>query len=136
MTKQSPKKDRVQDAVRTGPEWIILGVSALVLAPWWVPCSCSRFALRTRPSPPPTRPVRHGRSARQFLVPVDIVNHGDLAAAEVQVIAELTIAGETTTGDQVVDFLGGGERQQLTFVFSDDPADGELVISVTGYAEP
>jgi uncharacterized protein (TIGR02588 family) len=36
----------------------------------------------------------------------------------------------------VVDFLGGGESQKLTFVFSDDPADGELVISVTGYAEP
>jgi uncharacterized protein (TIGR02588 family) len=72
----------------------------------------------------------------QFLVPVEIVNHGDLAAAEVQVVAELTIGGTTTTGDQVVDFLGGGETQQMTFVFADDPADGELVITVTGYADP
>ena len=72
----------------------------------------------------------------QFRVPVDVVNHGDLAAAEVQVMAELTIDGETTSGDQVIDFLGGGERQAITFVFADDPASGDLVVSVTGFAEP
>jgi hypothetical protein len=53
-----------------------------------------------------------------------------------KVVAELTIDGATSSGDQVVDFLGGGESQELTFVFADDPADGELVINVTGYAKP
>ena len=81
-------------------------------------------------------PGRARQVGGNFLVPVEIVNHGDLAAAEVQVVAELTVDGTTTSGDQVVDFLGGGESQQLTFVFADDPAGGELVITVTGYADP
>jgi uncharacterized protein (TIGR02588 family) len=51
-------------------------------------------------------------------------------------MAELTFDGNTTSGDQVIEFLGGGETQKLTFAFSDDPADGELVIIVAGFAKP
>jgi uncharacterized protein (TIGR02588 family) len=136
MTKRSPAKQRVELAVRNGPEWIILGASALILA--LVVGALVVLAFRTAdPAIPAAETPGSARQVgQQFLVPVDIVNHGDLAAAEVQVVAELTIDGVTSTGDQVVDFLGGGERQQLTFVFADDPGDGQLVISVTGFAEP
>ena len=72
----------------------------------------------------------------QYFVPVEIVNRGDLAAAQVQVVAELTIGGNTISSDQVVDFLGGGETQGLTFIFADDPAEGDLTITVAGFAEP
>ena len=34
------------------------------------------------------------------------------------------------------DFLGDRETQELTFVFADDPADGEVTINVVGFAEP
>jgi uncharacterized protein (TIGR02588 family) len=135
MTRQASSKERAQPT-RNGPEWIILGVSAAILAV--VVGSLLVLAFRTddpaSPAADPPGPTR--QVGEQFFVPIDIVNHGDLAAAEVQVMAELTIDGTTTSADQVVDFLGGGERQELTFVFVDDPADGELKVTVTGYASP
>jgi len=136
MTGRSPTKERVQRATRSGPEWIILGASASILAVvvGVLVVLAFRTAAPAGPAADPPGPAR--QVGEQFLVPVSIVNRGDLAAAEVQVVAELTIDGATSSGDQVVDFLGGGESQELTFVFADDPADGELVISVTGYAEP
>jgi uncharacterized protein (TIGR02588 family) len=136
MTRRSPTKQSVRGVARSGPEWIILGASASILAV--VVGVLVVFAFRTAvPAMPAADPPGAARQVgEQFFVPVDIVNHGDLGAAEVQVMAELTIDGATSSGDQVVDFLGGGERQELTFVFDEDPADGELVISVTGYAEP
>ena len=59
-----------------------------------------------------------------------------VGAREVQVEAELTVGGSTTTGEQVIDFLGGDERRRLTFVFADDPADGELTVEVLSFANP
>jgi uncharacterized protein (TIGR02588 family) len=136
MTERSPKKPSGQAATRSGPEWIIVGVSALILAT--VVGVLLVLAIRTdepaNPAADPPGPAR--QVGEQFFVPVDIVNNGDVGAAEVQVVAELTIDGVTSSGDQVVDFLGGGERQALTFIFADDPATGELKISVTGFAEP
>jgi uncharacterized protein (TIGR02588 family) len=136
MTKPSPKKERVERAARSGPEWIIFGASAAIVA--GVVGVLVVLAFRTADPAAPTAdtPGSAEQIGNQFLVPVDIVNQGDRAAAEVQVVAELTINGTTTSGDQVVDFLGGGETQELTFVFTDDPADGELVITVTGFAAP
>jgi uncharacterized protein (TIGR02588 family) len=136
MTKRSPTNGRLQHATRSGPEWIILGVSAAILATVVGVLVVLAFRTADPASPTADAPGPARQVGEQFFVPIDIVNHGDLGAAEVQVMAELTIDGVTTSGDQVVDFLGGGERQKLTFVFSDDPAHGELVISVTGYAEP
>jgi uncharacterized protein (TIGR02588 family) len=63
-------------------------------------------------------------------------NEGDRTAANVQVSAELTVGDRSFTGDQVVDFLSGGDDAGLTFVFSEDPAAGELDVAVAGYAEP
>jgi uncharacterized protein (TIGR02588 family) len=76
------------------------------------------------------------RSAGHFFVPVDVINEGDVTAAEVQVVAELTIDGEVTDAEQRVDFLAGSETATLVFAFEDDPHDGELVVSVRGYSEP
>lgn len=69
-------------------------------------------------------------------VDVVVTNEGDETAAEVQVTAELVQDGQTTTGDQTVDFLAGGEEVDLVFVFSDDPADGSLSVEVSGFAVP
>ena len=38
--------------------------------------------------------------------------------------------------DFLVDFLAGGADERLVFVFEDDPADGDLTVAVTSYAEP
>lgn len=67
---------------------------------------------------------------------VDVTNEGERAAEGVQVSASLTIAGEEQTGDQTIDFLGGGERRTVVFVFESDPAAGELEIGVSSFTEP
>jgi uncharacterized protein (TIGR02588 family) len=136
MTKRSPTKQSEKAATRSGPEWIILGVSASILAAVVLVLVVLAFRTDDPASPAADPPGPSRQVGEQFFVPVDIVNNGDVGAAEVQVLAELTIDGVTSSGDQVVDFLGGGERQQLIFIFDDDPADGELEISVTGFAEP
>ncbi|HUP87463.1 MAG TPA: hypothetical protein VM143_17560 [Acidimicrobiales bacterium] len=80
-----------------------------------------------------------GRSQERdgrFFVPVAVKNEGDQTAENVQVNATLTIDGEEHTADQVVMFLAGGETEDLQFVFEDDPAEGELVVEVAGFALP
>jgi uncharacterized protein (TIGR02588 family) len=125
-----------EHAVRSAPEWVVFGVSALVLGIVVITLIALAFS-----GSDPAEPVVEVRGAvtqvgDQYFVPVDVVNRGDRAAAEVQVQAELTIDGETNTADQVVDFLGKSESRRLTFVFDDDPADGELVTRVVSFAEP
>jgi len=72
----------------------------------------------------------------QFHVAVEVDNSGDRTAQNVQVTAELTHNGTTTSGDQTIDFLAGGESTNLVFVFDENPATGELTVTVSGYAEP
>ena len=36
----------------------------------------------------------------------------------------------------MIDFLAGGEEEELVFIFEDDPADGELTVAVSGFGVP
>jgi len=76
------------------------------------------------------------RDGDVHLVEVVVRNDGDDTASNVQVLATLTIEGEVTEGEQVVDFLAGEEAETLVFAFSDDPADGELELEVSSYTDP
>ncbi len=136
MTRQTSTSKRAQHAVRTRPEWVTFGVSALILVVVVGLLVVRAFHTDAAAAPVADRPGTVKEVSGQFFVPIEIVNRGDLGAAEVQVVAELTIDGQTTSSDQVVDFLGGGETQELTFVFAENPADGALVITVAGFAEP
>ena len=136
MTRPTSTKARAQRAVRTRPEWVTFGVSAMILAVVVGLLVVRAFHTDAAAAPIADRPGPVKEISGQYFVPVEIVNRGDLAAAQVQVVAELTIGGNTISSDQVVDFLGGGETQGLTFIFADDPADGDLTITVAGFAEP
>jgi uncharacterized protein (TIGR02588 family) len=121
---------------RTGAEWVSFGAAVAVLAVVVVLIAAQMTGAQ---SPPAPIAARHGRVREvkgRYFVPVRVVNEGDETAADVQVSAELTIGGETTEGDQTIDFLAGDEEEDLTFAFDDDPADGELVISVRGFTTP
>lgn len=72
----------------------------------------------------------------RFFVTVEVDNRGGRTAENVQVVASLTIGEDETEGDQVVDFLAGGEMEEVEFAFDDDPASGELKVSVSGYTVP
>jgi uncharacterized protein (TIGR02588 family) len=72
----------------------------------------------------------------RFLVSVEVHNRGDAAAAEVQVAAESQDAGGSFATEQTIDFLGGGETQQLTFVVPAATGTSDLRIAVTSFAKP
>lgn len=120
---------------RSAAEWTTFAIaSALLLA-------LVGFIVNQIPkSDPPAAPdatiqkvtERDGR----FFVAVEVENRGGRTAENVQVVATLTIGEDVTEGDQMVDFLAGEEIEDVEFVFDDDPASGELTVSVTGYTVP
>ncbi|OUL26968.1 TIGR02588 family protein [Nostoc sp. 106C] len=72
----------------------------------------------------------------QFYVPFEVVNTGGDTAESVQIMAELQIDDMTETGEQQIDFLSGGEKEEGAFVFSHNPNQGQLTIRVASYKLP
>lgn len=121
---------------RTTAEWVTFGISVAILL-----VVVGLIALQATGSDSPalprvlkTGPVEH--RGDHYLVPVEIRNDGGATAETVQVTAELTLGEETIEADQTVEFLAQGERAEVTFVFEQDPASGELVVRVSGYTVP
>jgi uncharacterized protein (TIGR02588 family) len=136
MNARAATAKRPTHALRRAPEWIVFGVSALVLLAIVAALIVLAFQGSDPAAPVARAPGAVRQVGEQFFVPVEIVNEGDASAGQVQVQAELTIGGTTSSADQVIDFLGRGERRGLTFVFEDDPRSGELVVGVVSFAEP
>ena len=120
---------------RTVAEWVTFGVSCAILAAVLV-----LIATQLSNSDDPAAPVAAVDAVRSLdgrhYVDVLVTNQGDDPAANIQVNAALVIDASTTQGDQTIDFLAADEEVQLTFVFDDDPALGELTIAVAGFTDP
>ena len=119
----------------TGAEWVTFGIAAVIVLAV-IGAILSQVAA---PSAPPSPIVEVDAAVERdgrFVVPVRLRNAGDETAQDVQVTATLTTDDGETTSDQVLDFLAGGEEEELEFVFGEDPADGELVVEVGGYRLP
>ncbi|MEO6124375.1 MAG: TIGR02588 family protein [Ilumatobacteraceae bacterium] len=127
---------RPKRVARNRVEWITFAVAAAIV----VAIATLMVVQSFGPSDPPAPVAELAGEPRdvdgRWFVPVDVRNLGDETAAEVQVTAELTFDGVTSTGDQVIDFLGGDEVVHLTFGFDHDPARGKLVLRVTGFSQP
>ena len=73
----------------------------------------------------------------QRYVSAEVRNDGDETAEAVQVVAELSVGGEVIAdGEQVVDFLSGGETQEVVFVFDTMAPDAEILLRVASYTVP
>ena len=123
-------------AQRTTAEWVTFAISCVVLLVVAGLVVLDMAGSNDPPAPTATQsgPVR--ASGNHFFVPVEVVNDGDATAANVQVTAELVIGGQSYSGDQTIDFLGGGAEAELAFAFDQDPTQGELDIRVSSYAVP
>jgi uncharacterized protein (TIGR02588 family) len=120
---------------RTTAEWFTLAGSCAVLGVVVV-----LIVVQLLSSRDPAAPVAVLEGTRRVgdvhHVEVTVTNEGDDTAADIQVNADLTIDGEVVSADQVIDFLSGGEDEDLVFVFEDDPAEGELEVVVSGFSVP
>lgn len=122
---------------RGGAEWVTFSISTAIVG-----VVVALLAVQALSTDEPAAPVAEvdpsaaSAVGQVFHVPVDVVNDGDRAAVNVQVLAELTVPDGVESSDQTVDFLGAGETERLVFVFTTDPADGELSVMVGGFTEP
>lgn len=121
---------------RSRAEWVTFAISCIVLA-GVVSLIGVQMVGTEEPAAPAVSRVGEARQVNGlYYVTVEVSNAGDVTATDVQVSAELTIGEETTTGDQVIDFLAGDEVEEVAFVFTDDPTTGELTIQVSGFSLP
>lgn len=121
---------------RSTAEWTTFAVCCAVVLLVVVLLGSQLFGTEEPAAPTARRQGEVREAAGRFFVPVDVTNEGDLTAADVQVIAELTIGGEVVDAEQLVDFLAGSETERVVFSFDDDPRRGDLVVRVGGYARP
>ena len=120
---------------RERTEWITFGISVAVLLAVVVAIAIV-WAGGESPAAP-TATIKAARHVDQgYAVDVTVGNDGDVTAANVQVVATLTIGAEVTEAEQVVDFVAGGEEMPLVFRFTDDPAQGYLEVVVASFADP
>jgi uncharacterized protein (TIGR02588 family) len=117
-------------------EWATFAAAAAVLLAVLALLTAQLFRTDEPAAPVAGRTGEVREAASRFFVDVDVTNEGDLTAADVQVLAELTIAGEVVEGEQTVDFLAGGETARLVFSFDGDPRRGDLVVRVGGHSRP
>ena len=121
---------------RSTAEWTTLAASCVVLLVVVVVIIAQMFGSTAPPDPVADIRPPYRIEAGGFHVTVEVSNRGDQTAANVQVSAELELAGEIMSAEQSIDFLAGDATQELVFVFEDDPADGTLTVVVSSYSLP
>lgn len=123
---------------RSPAEWTTFGIATSILAAIVGLVLYNWVNDKDRPpilSVTPNAEIRQAQG--QFYVPFEITNSGGETAESVQIIAELRVNGEVEeTGEQNIDFLSGGEKEEGAFIFSRNPREGELVLRVASYKLP
>lgn len=127
-----------QKPPRSPAEWTTFSIALFILA---VIVGLVLYKWLTQKNQPPVLSITRQSDIReapgQFYVPFSVTNSGGETAESVQVMAELRINGEVEeAGEQQIDFLASGEKEEGAFVFSRDPRQGELVIRVASYKLP
>ena len=144
MSDRDGERGAVEDRPgRTPAEWTTFIVSSVILAVV-VALIVGQMLSTTDPAAPRAEVGRIEAVGNRFRVHVTVVNDGDETAAGVQVTATLepgdtgadSGGSATETGDLSVDFLAGGETEELVFLFDADPDAGRLTVAVTGYSDP
>lgn len=123
---------------RSPAEWVTFGISLLILLSLMGSIGYTWLAQKDRATDPVLSVTNKNNSIRQangqFYVPFEVTNSGGETAESVQVIAELQIQGKVVeTGEQQVDFLSSGEREEGAFVFTRNPRSGKLIIRIASY---
>jgi uncharacterized protein (TIGR02588 family) len=138
QTHVSSSKQPEPKSRRSFAEWISFGIATLILV---AIAGLVIFDWLTTKQQPPILVVTHNNSVRaaqgQFYVPFTVSNLGGSTAESVQVVASLQIHEKVKeSGDQQIDFLAGGEKEEGAFIFSHDPRRGQLILRVASYKLP
>ena len=129
---------KTEQQPRSIAEWVTFSVASLILA---IIVSLVGYTWLNEKNQPPILSVTKKETIReiggQFYVPFEVVNTGGDTVESVQIRAELLINGKVTeTGEQQIDFLSNGEREEGAFMFSQNPRQGQLNLRVASYKLP
>ncbi|BAY12646.1 TIGR02588 family protein [Calothrix sp. NIES-2098] len=127
-----------QNQERSLAEWVTFSAASFILA---AIVGLVGYTWLTDKNQPPIVSVTNKQTIHeingQFYVPFEVVNTGGETAESVQIMAELEIDGKVAqTGEQQIDFLSRGEKEEGAFVFSQNPQQGQLTIRVASYKVP
>ncbi len=137
-TETTDNEIQQQQPKRSAAEWVTFAIASFILA---IIVSLVGYTWINDNNQPPILSVSKKQSIREadgnFYVPFEVVNTGGDTAESVQIVAELQIKGKATeTGEQQIDYLSRGEKEEGAFVFSQDPRQGQLTIRVSSYKLP
>ncbi len=122
---------------RTLAEQVTFGIALSILA---LIVGLVVYVWLFTPQGEPVLQIRQGtirEEQGQFYVPFVVENTGGNTAETVQVVGELSIAGQVVEeGEQQIDFLSGGETTEGAFIFRHNPEEGELTLRVASYKQP
>jgi uncharacterized protein (TIGR02588 family) len=127
-----------QPIKRTVAEWVTFGIASSILGV--IIGLVVYTGLNNKQQPPLiyiTQKQVTFKSNKQYYVPFEIVNRGNKTAESVQILAELKLNNQIEeTGEQQIDFLSSGEKEEGAFIFTQDPRQGQLKIRVASYKLP
>jgi uncharacterized protein (TIGR02588 family) len=127
-----------KDAGRSPAEWFTFGIASAILA---TVIGLISYVWVTKKEQPPILSISREKAIQnvngQFYVPFILKNQGGETAESVHVVANLELKNETEeSGEQEIDFLSSGEKQEGAFIFSQNPQQGKLTIRVVSYKLP
>lgn len=139
MEQADTRQNTHQRPSRSPAEKVTFGIASGILA--IVVALVSYTWLDPQNQQPPdillNRPNAPWQASGQFYIPFEVKNQGGETAESVQVLAELKVNGQVIeAGEQQIDFLSGGETAEGTFLFSQNPQQGELILRVGSYKLP
>lgn len=118
-------------------EWVVLAISAIAVVGLIGFLVVDGVTDEARP-PRPMVQLREAdayQAPSGWIVPADVTNDGDDAAAAVVLRATATVAGATEESEVTIDFLPAGTGVEIAFGFSERP-EGTVVVSTVGFRLP
>lgn len=134
----SEQTEQTEKQRRSFAEWLNFSIAIAIIM---VLIALVIYSWRSREDKPPILSLTVAENIResqgQFYVPFTVTNTGGTAVQSAQVIGELRVARTVEeTGEQQIAFLAGGESASGAFIFTRNPAEGEVVIRVASYKLP
>ncbi|HVG00974.1 MAG TPA: hypothetical protein VND68_14135 [Chloroflexia bacterium] len=114
---------------RTTAEWVSLFISVAIVLALVGGLVYQIFAGGHRPPTIDVKPLMEEirREGDSYYLSLDITNSGDRTAENVEVMLSLDSGeGDPETMQFQVQFLDGGETENQTVIFKNNPAEGEL----------
>ncbi|HEX8599466.1 MAG TPA: hypothetical protein VF952_13225 [Chloroflexia bacterium] len=122
-------QDNGEKKERTTAEWVSLLVSLAIVLALVGGLIYQVFARGSRPPIIEVKPLMEEvrQEGDSYYLSLDITNNGDRTAENVEVMLSLdTGQGDPETMQFQVQFLDGGETENQTVIFQNNPAEGEL----------